>query len=227
MKTRRTGSIVLVISTLVALLATSVAVGQPDRLTRRGRGGSAEKVTTKGFGVGPKMTAAEEAFAIKVKPVPSEVVQGLVPQSVAGMKRVSLDGSARYFGPAGTSKVQATFLGDGGEELRMEIVDPCGIPTKGVPYYLEMLQEGQRQEDEKAILEGHAVAGHPAVLKTDKTGRAGQQLQLFLYPRMRVTITGEQIDVGAMLKAAAALELDALASLAPEVPPGVEPFRMK
>ncbi|GEM_PF-5254339 len=218
MRTRMTA----IVAVLGLLLLVS---GPPARAGRVPRKNSPDQEQPKrpegkGFGLALPNLSESPVFqrAAEVPPRPPETFQAKLPERVGKFSRKEMTGRTRWFGPAGTSEVHATWEDDQGNTIRFDLLDPGGLPPQMSPSYRPFPAPGERENVAGAIREGIVIADCPGVAEY-RLGERGGKIEIVVGPRVRITVESANVrpaDLRAFLEA---LPLREIAALAPEPTP--------
>ncbi len=210
-------------ATTLAMLAIAVSVGTEAQVTPGGRNTESRRdvdVTKLQVRGGIQLSAEQLALAGTVRPVDFKVLEAKLPDAVGSYRRVSKNGFTRSFGPMSVTIVKSVYE-SGDDRVELEILDPGGMPVDG-DKALPMLPDGLEAPGDTVSFLGRSSGPYEGTIKSDRRqDRATYQVRVG--PRVRVTATSSLSLAPALGEIVAGLDLDALAALAPEVPPELTP----
>lgn len=166
--------------TLTALfLATVLLVGQaaaqvPPQTPPPAQGGEKDEKGREGLGLKPAFGEIEVTDELreagKVQPLSPGVIEKLLPETMAGLKRTSMDGQTDHLGPVGITRVSADYGNDAGtKSITLQIVDRGGLQQE-IGGTVEIPPIGSTTRDGAMIIEGLSVGGFPALARHIKPG---------------------------------------------------------
>jgi hypothetical protein len=141
-------------------------------------------------------------------------LKALLPESVAGLKRVSATGEKSTALGMGASQAEAKYQGAGGARLTIKIIDPAGL---GVMAFAGLGLAGIEvdKETEHGYERTTTVGGHKAFEKYDSQSRRGR-LNLLVANRFVLEIEGDEVPMDAVKEAAGKIDVAKLQGLAAE-----------
>ncbi len=174
----------------------------------------------KGFGLAMPNLKDSPFFqrAAQVPPRPPETWERQLPERVGKFARREMNGRTRWYGPAGTSEVHGTWADDRGNAVRLDLVDPGGLPPEISPQYRPFPGPGAREKVGDTIREGVTIAGCPGVAEY-RPGERGGKIEIVAGPRVRLTVASANVPPAELRAFLEALPLREIAALAPEPTP--------
>jgi hypothetical protein len=163
--------------------------------------------------MGEAMTRMGEAVVggTQIEPVDFRELKALLPESVAGMKRTSSEGSRHNVMGIASSKAQAAY-GDGkGARLDVEMMD-VGTMTGVTAMAFAWLNVEIDREGDDGYERTNTLAGRKAYERYSKSARTGE-LDVLVAGRFVVSVRGNGLDMKSFRAAIEAIDfakLDAL-----------------
>lgn len=156
--------------------------------------------------VGPDLNSRADLIeAAKVKPVPPETLERVLPAKVAGLARTKSNKTVQPIGPVVLSLVTARYGADGAARtVEVTVLDPAGLPTAGEIYPLPAA--GETVDFAGRILRRTEVRGFPAVVADGADGLPSL-LQVIPAGRIRVTMQGYGVSGADLAAAASSMDL--------------------
>jgi hypothetical protein len=151
------------------------------------------------------------AAGSQVEPVDFRELKALLPESVAGLKRVNAEGSRTNVMGIGSSKAVARYEDGKGARIEIEILDIgtfTGVASLAFAWvHVEIDKEGDDGYERTATL-----GGRKAYERYSKSGRTGE-LDVIVAARFVVAVRGSGIDMKAFRQAVERLDLKKLEAL--------------
>lgn len=163
--------------------------------------------------LGEAMTQAGSQLAVgsQVEPVDFRELKVLFPEAVAGLRRVSSEGSKTSVMGIGASKALARYEDGKGARVEIEIIDIgtfSGVASLAFAWVrVEIDQEGDDGYERTTTL-----GGRKAYERYSKRERAGE-LDVIVAGRFIVAVRGSGIDMGAFRAVVGKLDLAKLEAL--------------
>ncbi len=146
--------------------------------------------------------------AAKVKPVPPETLERVLPAKVAGLSRTGTDKSVQPIGPVVISVATGRYGAAGAARTaEVTVFDPAGLPKLGE--ILPLPEPGQEVEFTGRVLRRTEIGGFPAVVADGADGLPSL-LQVIPGGRIRVTMQGNGVSAKDLAAAAASMNLASL-----------------
>lgn len=146
--------------------------------------------------------------AAKVKPVPPETLERVLPAKVAGLSRTGTDKSVQPIGPVVISVATGRYGAAGAARTaEVAVFDPAGLPKLGEIFPLP--EPGQEVEFTGRVLRRTEIGGFPAVVADGADGLPSL-LQVIPGGRIRVTMQGHRVSAKDLSAAAASMDLASL-----------------
>ena len=163
--------------------------------------------------LGEAMGKMGEAVAggTRVEPVDFRVLKDLLPEKLAGMKRVNSEGSKTNFMGLASSKASAIYGGDKGARLEVEILD-VGTLTGVTAMAFAWVNVEIDKESDDGYERTSTLAGRKAYERYSKATRSGE-LDVLVAGRFVVTIRGSSLDAKSFREAIGAIDLAKLDAL--------------
>ncbi len=211
-----------IVAALGLLLAVPALPARAGRVPRKNSPDQEHPKRPEGKGFGLAMPNLSESplfqRAAEVPPRPPESYERKLPERVAGFVRKEMTGRTRWFGPAGTSEVHATWADEQGNTIRLDLVDPGGLPPEMSPRYRPFPAPGEREKVAGTIREGITIADCPGVAEY-QLGERGGKIEIVVGPRVRLTVSSANVRPVELRAFLEALPLREIAALAPEPTP--------
>lgn len=201
-----------------SLLATVLLVGQagaqtPPLTPPPAQDGEKDNKGGEGLGLEPAFGEVEVTDELreagKIQPLAPAVIEKLLPGTMAGLKRASMEGKTDHLGPVGITRVSATYGNDAGtKSITLQIIDRGGFQQE-IGGTMEIPPVGSTTRDGAMIVEGLSIGGFPALARHIKPGLPAM-LYMEIGSRIRVNVRSN-LAVRDLVHAIEALDLQQLA----------------
>jgi hypothetical protein len=141
-------------------------------------------------------------------------LKALLPESVAGLKRVSASGEKNAAMGMGAAHAEAKYRGDGSARLKIKIIDPAGLGAMAFAGFGLAGIEVDKESDH-GYERTTTVAGNKAFEKYDTRSRRGQ-LNMLVANRFVLEIEGDEVPMEAIKEAVGKIDVAKLQALAAE-----------
>jgi hypothetical protein len=143
--------------------------------------------------------------AAKIKPVPPETLERVLPAKVAGLARTESNKTVQPVGPVMLSVVTARYGAAGAARtVEVTVLDPAGLPTVGE--IIPVPAAGETTEYAGRLLRRTEIGGFPAAVADGADGLPSL-LQVIPGGRIRVTMQGHGVTGKDLAAAAATMDL--------------------
>jgi len=147
----------------------------------------------------------------QVEPVDFRELKALLPESVAGMKRVNSEGSRHNVMGIASSKALAAYEDGKGARLEVEIMD-VGTLTGVTAMAFAWVNVEIDKEGDDGYERTHTIAGRKAYERYSKSARSGE-LDVLVASRFVVSVRGSGIAMEDFRRAIEAIDLAKLDAL--------------
>ncbi|MBT8131225.1 MAG: hypothetical protein KJO35_03070 [Gammaproteobacteria bacterium] len=143
--------------------------------------------------------------------VPVDALKNILPEELAGLKRISHSAERAGFGIK-VSKASAGY-GDGGKRLSLMITDLGGASALA-KMGRELFQQEIDREDENGFERTTTYNGHKSFQRLQRSGdQSISEVMIFVSDRFTVQLDGQNASFEEMLEAAGQIDLDGLIAL--------------
>jgi hypothetical protein len=146
-------------------------------------------------------------------------MRALLPESIAGLKRIAVEGSKSNTMGIAASVAKATYESEGEgpkKRIRVEMTDIAGLGAMAAMAFAWANVEIDK-ETQNGYEKTTTINGHRAMEKFDKAGKRGE-LDVMVANRFIVKMESENLDMDAFKSGVSAIDLKKLAALKPAAP---------
>ena len=197
------------------LLSGQVTAQVPPQVPPPAQNGGKDQKGGEGLGFKPAFGEVEVTDELreagKVQPLAPGVIKKLLPETMAGLARTSMEGQTDHLGPVGITRVSTEYGNDAGtKSITLRIIDRGGLRQE-IGGTMEIPPVGSTTRDGAMIVEGLSVGGFPALARHIKPGLPAM-LYIEIGSRIRLNVRSN-LAIRDLVHAIEALGLQKLAEM--------------